>query len=203
MQQLIIGIAGGSGSGKTTFAENLRNHFPDDALILNCDNYYKKRGNMSFEERQKINYDAPDSLDIELLLAHVKGLMGQSEIECPVYDFSRHKRSEKTVTISPKPIIIIDGILIFHYPELLKLIDIKIFVDVDSDVRLLRRLLRDVKERGRNLNDISRQYLETVKPMYDKYVEPTKAFADIIIKDARDTKMLGSVLSFISEKRGI
>ena len=184
MGTILIGIAGGSGSGKTTLANNLVNYFGENEVsILRHDNYYKRHDEMSYEERSRLNYDHPDAFDTELLCAHIRQLKAGHRIEMPVYDYSVHNRSDKTTPVLPNPVIILEGILIFAEPELVDLMDFRIFVDTDADERILRRIKRDVNERGRSLESVMRQYRETVKPMHDQFVEPSKRRADIIIPE--------------------
>ena len=181
MDCIMIGIAGGTGSGKSTFTNRLKEYFGDDVTVIYHDNYYKSRDDMTYEERTKVNYDHPDSLETELLIEHLKMLKEGKSVECPIYDFTQHNRSNKSYTIEPSKIFLIEGILIFSDEKLRDLFDIKVFVEADADERILRRIIRDVKERGRDLNNIMEQYLTTVKPMHALYVEPTKNTADIII----------------------
>ena len=181
MDCIMIGIAGGTGSGKSTFTNRLKEYFGDDVTVIYHDNYYKSRDDMTYEERTKVNYDHPDSLETELLIEHLKMLKEGNSVECPIYDFTQHNRSNKSYTIEPSKIFLIEGILIFSDEKLRDLFDIKVFVEADADERILRRIIRDVKERGRDLNNIMEQYLTTVKPMHALYVEPTKNTADIII----------------------
>lgn len=177
----MIGIAGGTGSGKSTFTNKIKARFGDDVTVIYHDNYYKRRDEMTYEERTKVNYDHPSSLETDLLIEHLKLLkMGQS-VECPIYDFTQHNRSNETYTIHPSKVFLIEGILIFSDERLRDLFDIKVFVEADADERILRRIVRDVKERGRDIDNIMEQYLTTVKPMHSLYVEPTKTTADIII----------------------
>ncbi|MBR5355911.1 MAG: uridine kinase [Lachnospiraceae bacterium] len=180
---LIIGIAGGTGSGKTTITDRLVDRFGKDVSVIKHDNYYKAHHEMDYSERSKLNYDHPNSLDTDLMIEHIKALKEGKSVECPVYDFTIHDRSDDTVTINPTKVLIIEGILIFEDKRLCKEMDIKIFVDTDADVRILRRILRDVKERGRSLDSVVDQYLTTVKPMHEQYVEPSKKNADIIIPE--------------------
>ena len=181
MDCIIIGIAGGTGSGKSTFTNRLKDEFGDEVAVVYHDNYYKRQDNLTFEERKKQNYDHPDAFETSLLIEHIGKLKNGEAIMCPVYDYSQHNRSDETVRIEPRKIIIIEGILVLADPRLRELLDIKIFVEADADERILRRIVRDVKERGRDLDNIVQQYLTTVKPMHYMYVEPTKARADIII----------------------
>ena len=181
MDCIIIGIAGGTGSGKSTFTNRLRDRFGDNITVIYHDNYYKRHDDIPFEERKKLNYDHPDALETDLLIEHIKRLRNGESIECPVYDYTVHNRSDKTVRIDPRKIILSEGILLLADPRLRSLLDIKIYVEADADERILRRILRDVKERGRDIDNIVEQYLTTVKPMHYLYVEPTRATADIVI----------------------
>lgn len=183
MKTTIIGIAGGTGSGKSTFTNRLKAHFGDSVTVIYHDDYYKAHDDIPFEKRQYINYDHPDSLETDLLVEHLKALRAGKSIECPVYDFTRHTRSSKTKVIEPSHVIIVEGILIFQSIELCELMDIKIYVDTDADVRILRRIVRDVRDRGRSLDSVVNQYLSTVKPMHEQFVEPSKRKADIIIPE--------------------
>lgn len=180
MDCVIIGIAGGTGSGKSTFTNRLKGEFGDQVAVVYHDNYYRKQS-IPFEERKKVNYDHPDALETDLLVEHLKMLRRGEAIECPVYDYSIHNRSDETIRIEPRKIILVEGILLLADPRLREMLDIKVFVEADADERILRRIVRDVKERGRDLDNIVQQYLTTVKPMHYLYVEPTKAYADIII----------------------
>ena len=180
---LVIGIAGGTGSGKTTLMKNLITEFSDVVTVLSHDNYYKRHDDMTYEERCGLNYDEPDALETDLMARHLDVLRQGGAIDCPVYDFTVHNRSNDTIRITPEKVIIVEGILIFENKELRDLMDIKVFVDTDADVRLCRRILRDVEERGRTLESVVTQYQTTVKPMHEKYVEPSKKHADIIIPE--------------------
>lgn len=186
MDCTIIGIAGGTGSGKSTFTNRIKEKFGDDVTVIYHDNYYRQRDDMTFEERKKVNYDHPDALETDLLVEHLRLLKEGKSIECPVYDFSQHNRSDKTTIIYPSKIILVEGILILADERLRDLFDIKVYVEADADERILRRIVRDVKERGRDLDNIVEQYLTTVKPMHYLYVEPTKNTADIIINSGRN-----------------
>lgn len=181
MDCVIIGIAGGTGSGKSTFTNRLKKQFGDDITVIYHDNYYRQRDDIPFEERKKINYDHPDALETDMLVEHLKKLRDGESVVCPVYDFSQHNRSKDTIVIKPSKVIIIEGILVLQDERLRSLMDIKIFVEADADERILRRALRDVEERGRDLRGIMEQYLTTVKPMHYLYVEPSKRQADIVI----------------------
>ena len=178
---MLIGIAGGTGSGKSTFTNRIKKQFGDDVTVIYHDNYYRRRDDIPFEERKKINYDHPDALETDMLIEHIKQLKAGKSVVCPVYDFSVHNRSDKTGVIKPSKVILVEGILVLQNPELCDLLDIKIFVEADADERILRRVLRDVEERGRDLRGIIDQYLTTVKPMHYRFVEPSKAKADIVI----------------------
>lgn len=181
MSCIMIGIAGGSGSGKSTFTNRLKSEFGDKVTVIYHDNYYKSNDGVPFEIRQKSNYDSPEAFETDLLIAHLKSLRRGEVVQCPVYDYSQHNRTTETVELKPSKIIIVEGILVLENPELRSLFDIKIYVEADADERIIRRIIRDVKERGRQVEDISSQYLTTVKPMHYLYVEPTKAKADIVI----------------------
>lgn len=181
MDILIIGIAGGTGSGKTTLTSRLKERFGNDVSVISHDNYYRSQDDIPFEERVKTNYDHPDSFETDLLISHLEQLRKGYSIECPIYSFSEHTRTKQTRKINPTKVIIVEGILIFQNPELLNMMNIRIYVDTDPDVRILRRILRDVKERGRSLDSVVTQYLSTVKPMHEQFVEPSKRNADIIV----------------------
>ncbi len=181
MNCILIGIAGGTGSGKSTFTNRLKNAFRDDIAVLYHDNYYKKQDGVPFEERKKMNYDHPEAFETELLLEQLCMLRKGQEIQCPVYDYSKHNRSGDVVRVEPKKVILVEGILVFADLRLRNMFDIKIFVEADADERILRRVIRDVKERGRDIEGVVEQYLTTVKPMHYLYVEPTKPLADVII----------------------
>ncbi len=180
---LVIGIAGGTGSGKTTLMKNIMNRFGDVVTVLSHDNYYRRRDELTYEERCQINYDEPAALETDLMARHLDKLRQGQSIDCPVYDFTQHNRSSETVKIVPKNVIIVEGILIFENQPLRDLMDIKIFVDTDADVRLCRRIKRDVNKRGRTLESVLLQYQQTVKPMHEKYVEPSKKYADIVVPE--------------------
>lgn len=180
---LVIGIAGGTGSGKTTLMNNLISQFADVVTILSHDNYYKRHDELTYEQRCLLNYDEPDALETDLMARHLDQLRQGQPIDCPVYDFTLHNRSDKTIRIVPKKVIIVEGILIFENKELRDLMDIRIFVDTDADVRLCRRIKRDVTKRGRTLESVLNQYLQTVKPMHEKYVEPSKKYADLVVPE--------------------
>ena len=184
MKTIIIGIAGGTGSGKTTLTERLREHFGENEVsVINHDSYYKAHDELPYEERCKLNYDHPDSFDTPLLVEHLQQLRAGHSVDVPVYDYTIHNRSKQTVRVNPAPVIIVAGILIFASPELCDLMDMKVFVDTDADVRILRRIVRDVKKRGRTLDSVVNQYLTTVKPMHEQFVEPSKRKADLIVPE--------------------
>ena len=180
---LVIGIAGGSGSGKTTLMKNLIDKFADNVTVISHDNYYKRHDELTYEERCQLNYDEPAALETDLMAVHLDQLRRGEAIDCPVYDFTVHNRSNETVHIVPKPVIIVEGILIFENQPLRDLMDIRIFVDTDADVRLCRRIKRDVNKRGRSLESVLQQYQQTVKPMHEQYVEPSKRYANIIVPE--------------------
>ncbi len=180
---MVIGIAGGTGSGKTTITRKLMQRFKGSVSVIYHDNYYKAHHDMSYEQRAQLNYDHPDAFDTELMIADVKKLKSGKSVYCPVYDYTIHDRTDKTVKVSPAKVIIVEGILIFQSRELCREMDIKIYVDTDADVRILRRIVRDVRDRGRSLESVVNQYLGTVKPMHEQFVEPSKRNADIIIPE--------------------
>lgn len=180
---IVIGIAGGTGSGKTTITRTIQEHFGSDVVVIYHDNYYKAHHGLSLEERARLNYDHPDAFDTDLLVRDLAALRQVRTVRCPVYDYTIHDRSRETLTIHPARVIVVEGILIFHAPELRGLMDIKIYVDADADVRILRRIQRDVRERGRSLESVISQYLTTVKPMHEAFVEPSKRYADVIIPE--------------------
>ena len=181
MDTMLIGIAGGTGSGKTTLTRHLKEHFGPDVTVIGHDSYYKRQEGKTYEERARVNYDHPSAFDTELLIQHLKELKAGRPIQCPVYSYSDHNRTDRTVEILPTKVIIVEGILIFQNPTLRDMFDIKIFVETDADERILRRCLRDVEERGRTLQSVVEQYLTTVKPMHEKYVEPSRKYADIVV----------------------
>ena len=181
MSTILIGIAGGTGSGKTTLTRHLKEHFGQEVTVISHDNYYKRQDGKTYEERAKVNYDHPSAFDTDLLIEHLRQLKAGHSIQCPVYSYSDHNRTDRTVEIFPTKVIIVEGILIFQNPTLRDMFDIKIFVETDADVRILRRALRDVEERGRTLQSVVTQYLTTVKPMHEQYVEPSRKYADIVV----------------------
>lgn len=201
---LIIGIAGGTGSGKTTLTQRIKDAFQDEVVVLSHDYYYKANAGLTYEERTKLNYDHPNAFDTDLLIEHVKKLKNNEIISHPVYSFVEHTRLAEEVKTEPRKVVIVEGILIFENQELCDLMDIKVFVDTDADLRIIRRLLRDVKERGRDLDSIIDQYVGTVKPMHERFVDPTKKRADVIIPEGGFNSVALSMLleqirNFIAE----
>ncbi len=186
---LVIGIAGGSGSGKTTLMNNLIEKFADVITVVSHDNYYKRHDELTYEQRCALNYDEPWAFDTTFMVSQLEKLRRGESIDCPIYDFTQHNRSDKTVRITPAQVIIVEGILIFENPALRELMDIKIFVDTDADVRLCRRIKRDVNKRGRSLESVLQQYQQTVKPMHEKYVEPSKKHADLVVPEGGKNKV--------------
>lgn len=194
---ITIGIAGGTGSGKTTITRRIMQAFGGDVSVVYHDNYYKRHDDLTYAERTKLNYDHPNAFDTPLLIEHLEALKAGRPVECPVYDYTVHNRSEHTVTIRPAKVIVVEGILIFAEPELCKRMDVKIFVDTDADVRILRRIVRDTRDRGRDLESIVTQYLTTVKPMHEMFVEPSKRNADIIIPEGGHNQV---AVDFVMER---
>ena len=180
---LMIGIAGGTGSGKSTLTARIKEHFGENVTVLTHDNYYKAHDDMTYEERTRLNYDHPNAFETDLMIKHLKALKQGESIECPVYDFTVHNRNKDTITIVPNKVIIVEGILIFENYELCDLMDLRIFVDTDADLRIIRRIKRDVLERARSLESVMNQYVDTVKPMHEQYVEPSKRNANIIVPE--------------------
>lgn len=180
---LVIGIAGGSGSGKTTLTNQIAAQFRDQVTIIKHDNYYKAHDEMDYEERSRLNYDHPNAFDTDLMIEHLKALKNGERIECPIYDYTIHNRSKDTITIVPNKVIIVEGIMIFENQELCDLMDIRIYVDTDADLRIIRRIQRDVMERARSLESVINQYINTVKPMHEQFVEPSKKHANIIVPE--------------------
>ncbi len=199
---MLIGIAGGTGSGKSTFADGLKSIFVNDITIISYDNYYKSQSHLSMEERLKTNYDCPDALDTDLLIEHLSALKSGCAVDIPNYDFCIHTRMEKVTRVEPTTVIIVDGILTFYDERLRGMFDLKIFADADADERILRRLRRDVSERGRDIDGVINQYISTVKIMHGIYVEPTKKYADIIINGGLNKIALDIVASKITVKLG-
>lgn len=191
---LVVGIAGGSGSGKTTLTRRLMDRFGDDIAVVHHDNYYRAHDDLTYEERTHLNYDCPDSFETEMMAEHLRLLKMGRSIHCPVYDYTVHNRSSETVLIEPRPIILVEGIMIFAEPLLVEQMDIKIFVDTDADIRLCRRVVRDVCERARTVESVTRQWLSTVKPMHEMYVEPSKKNADIIVPEGGENTVAISMI---------
>ena len=191
---IVIGVAGGSASGKTTVAARLKKEFGSSVELISHDYYYKSHDDMSYEERKLLNYDHPNAFETDRLIRDIKSLKDGNAIDRPDSDFTIHNRSDKTIKVNPAKVIILEGILIFENKELLDLMDIKIYVDTDADVRLIRRILRDVKERGRDLDSVIIQYQNTVKPMHEQFVEPSKRYADIIIPEGGQNEVALSMI---------
>lgn len=197
---LVIGLAGGSGSGKTTIARSIVEGVgPDDVTLIQHDAYYRDQTHLPLEERAKVNYDHPDSLETSLLVEHLRALLERREVERPVYDFSLHNRSPETVVVKPHPVVIVEGILVLSEPDLREIMDLKIYVDTDADLRIARRWERDIKERGRTFDSVRDQYLHTVRPMHLQFVEPSKRYADIVIPEGYNLGAVGTVISMIRD----
>ncbi len=195
MNITVIGVAGGTGSGKSTLVKRLQEAFKDDVVATIChDYYYKAHPELTYEERTKLNYDHPKAFDTDMMVEHIKALKNNVPIERPVYSFVEHNRTEEKVTVKPSKVIIVDGILIFENKELRDLMDIKVYVDTDADIRLARRILRDVRERGRSMESVITQYTSTVKPMHEEFVEPSKKYADVIIPEGGFNSVAVSML---------
>lgn len=205
-KQIIIGVTGGSGSGKTSVSRAIFNNFPDHSIMmLEQDSYYKDQSHLSFEERLNTNYDHPFAFDNDLLIQHVGDLLNYKAIEKPVYDYVAHTRSQATIIQEPKEVIILEGILILEDERLRDLMDIKVYVDTDDDIRIIRRIKRDMEERGRTLDSVIEQYLTVVKPMYHQFIEPTKRYADIIVPEGGENHVAidlitTKVASFLNHK---
>ncbi len=199
---LIIGIAGGTGSGKTTVVQQIIEQLPEgEVCIISQDSYYKDISHLSYEERVKINFDHPKAIDFDLLAVHLKELKKGNSFEQPVYSFVEHNRTSETITTHPKKVVIVEGILILTHPEIRELFDIKVYVHADSDERLIRRLKRDIVERGRDLNEVLNRYQTTLKPMHQEFIEPTKEYADIIIPTNRyNTVAVDLIRNIIHQK---
>lgn len=202
-QVLVIGIAGGSGSGKTTLMKNIISRFGQDIAVISHDNYYNRHDDLPFEERCKLNYDEPAAFETSLMVRQLEQLRQGQAIDCPVYDFTVHNRSEEVIRIAPKSVIVVEGILIFENKALRDKMDIKIFVDTDADIRLCRRIKRDVNKRGRTLESVLTQYQTTVKPMHDQYVEPSKRYADLIVLEGgKNLVALDMIMNRIAQHLG-
>lgn len=199
---LIIGIAGGTGSGKTTVVHQIMNELPDTEVgVISQDSYYKETHNLSFDERALINFDHPRAIDFELLVKHLKALKEGETIDQPVYSFIQHNRTDDTISTHPRKVMIVEGILILTNPELRELFDVKVYVHADSDERLIRRLKRDISERGRDIDEVLTRYQNTLKPMHEQFIEPSKAFADIIIpNDKYNTVAIDVVRAVINQR---
>lgn len=196
----IIAVAGGSASGKSSIVKFLDDYFVDDLYVIGHDNYYKAHDDIPFEERVGLNYDEPDAFDNDLFYDHLLSLKNGESIEMPTYDYNRHTRASETVSIKPTKIILIEGILVLYDKRLRDITDTKVFVDADSDIRLKRRILRDTKERGRTLDSVLNQYINQVKPMHEKYVEPSKKYADIVIpRGAKNTRGIEILIKHIED----
>ncbi len=197
---LIIGIAGGSGSGKTTIAESIVNAIgPDSVVLIQQDAYYRDQTDLPLEQRAEVNYDHPDSMETELLVHHLEELRAGRSIARPVYDFTVHNRAADTVPVEPRPAVIVEGILVLYEPTLRAAMDLKVYVDTDPDLRLARRWERDIKERGRTFDSVRDQYLHTVRPMHLQFVEPSKRYADIVIPEGYNLGAVGTVISMIRD----
>lgn len=183
MSCFTVGVAGGTGSGKTTLTRALLDRFSGQSSVVFMDNYYKDQSHLTWDERVMTNYDAPEAFDVELMADHLQQLRAGKAIDCPVYNFAAHNRAAETIRVEPSPVLVVEGILLFALPELTEQLDLKLFVDTDADVRILRRIQRDVVERGRSLASVEEQYLQTVKPMHELYVDPSKRSADLIIPE--------------------
>ncbi|MGA8038811.1 MAG: uridine kinase [Acidimicrobiia bacterium] len=197
---IFIGIAGGSGSGKTTIAETVIERLDNKVALLQHDAYYRHMPELSLQERAKVNYDHPAALETELLVSHLIALREGKTVERPVYDFSQHLRSEKTVTINPAPVVVIEGILVLSEPELRSELDLKIYVDTDPDLRLARRIERDIHERGRSVDSVISQYFSTVRPMHLEFVEPSKRYADLIMPEGYNPRAVATVVGLIRSR---
>lgn len=201
MERIIIGICGGTGSGKTTLAKKINDKFKDRALLLSMDCYYRDHRELPYEERVKINYDHPNAFETDLLIEDIKRLKRGESVDHPTYDFNNHLRAREVEHCEPKQIIIVEGILLFENRELVDLFDVKLYVDTDADVRIIRRILRDVEARGRSLDSVVNQYLNTVKPMHERFVEPSKRVADIIVPEGGHNKVaLDMIIGTIKKK---
>ena len=197
----VIGIAGGTGSGKTTVVNQIVNELTDEVCVISQDSYYRKTDELSYEERTKINFDHPRAIDFDLLVQHLTALKNEEVIEQPVYSFVSHNRTEDTVKTHPKKVVIVEGILIFNSKNLRDLCDIKVFVHADADERLIRRVRRDIKERGRDVNEVLGRYQDTLKPMHQQFIEPTKNYADIIIPGGGHNKVAINIVRTVINNR--
>jgi uridine kinase len=203
MRALVLGIAGGSGSGKTTIARAILEALPTASILLEQDHYYRPQGHLTFEERTKVNYDHPDALDLELLRYHVEELRDGRAISRPTYDFAIHDRAAEGHRLAPAPVLVVEGILVLSDPRLRELFDAKLFVDTDADIRLMRRIRRDLEVRGRTFAQVRKQYYESVRPMHLAFVEPSKRFADLIIPEGGENKVaIDLLLGHLRSKLG-
>ncbi len=203
MDTMIIGIAGGTGSGKTTLTEHLKDNFGRHVSVVYHDNYYKAHPNMPYEERCRLNYDHPDAFDMELLEEHLAMLKRYESIEMPLYDFVHHRRRDESVTVQPRPLVIIEGLMVLHSPKIRELLDLKLYVDTPDDIRFIRRLKRDIAERGRTVESVCNQYLEVVRPGHFNFIEPTKIYADLIIPEGGyNENALSVLIPFVKELSG-
>jgi uridine kinase len=197
---LVIGLAGGSGAGKTTIVESIIEGIgPDNVALIQHDAYYRDLTHLPLEERAKVNYDHPDSLETELLVEHIEGLLAGRAVQRPTYDFTVHNRAAATVAVEPRPVLLIEGILVLYETSLRRLMDLKIYIDADSDLRIVRRMERDIQERGRTFESVRDQYLSTVRPMHLQFVEPSKRYADIVIPEGYNINAVATVISMIRE----
>jgi uridine kinase len=204
-ENFVVGVAGGSGSGKTTLTERITDCFGSRVSLVHHDNYYRAHDDLTYEERSKLNYDCPEAFETELMAEHLRLLRAGRSVHCPVYDFTVHNRSGEIEVIEPRPVILVEGILIFADPALAELMDLKIFVDTDADVRLARRILRDVEERGRTVRSVVDQWQATVKPMHEMYVEPSRKKADVIVpeggrNEAAVSMIIGHIRRYLEER---
>lgn len=198
MRSLIIGIAGGSCSGKTTLAREIKDRLTGLTEVIQHDNYYVSRAGIPEEERKKINYDHPDALETALLVRHLKDLKAGKHVECPVYDFTVHERKSETRLLEPLPLILVDGILILQNAQLRRCFDYTVFVDAAADIRLKRRVQRDTRTRGRQPEDVIRQFYETVNPMYKQFVEPFKKYADVVVSDGKKEDVIDKIIRMVT-----
>ena len=201
----VVGVAGGSGSGKTTLTQRITDCFGSRVALVHHDNYYRAHDDLTYDERAKLNYDCPEAFETELMAEHLRLLRAGRSVHCPVYDFTVHNRSGEIEVIEPRPVILVEGILIFADPALAELMDLKIFVDTDADVRLARRILRDVEERGRTVRSVVDQWQATVKPMHEMYVEPSRKKADVIVpeggrNEAAVSMIIGHIRRYLEER---
>ena len=197
---LVIGLAGGSGAGKTTIVESIIEGIgPDNVALIQHDAYYRDLTHLPLEERAQVNYDHPDSLETELLVEHIEGLLAGRAVQRPTYDFTVHNRAAATVAVEPRPVLLIEGILVLYETSLRRLMDLKIYIDADSDLRIVRRMERDIQERGRTFESVRDQYLSTVRPMHLQFVEPSKRYADIVIPEGYNINAVATVISMIRE----